>query len=767
MRQTPGSVEVAGGGPWSSRLAGVVVLWVLSLLPVGPAQGDDEILISDAPPCVLISDEDEYRGVATPAAATTGGADATLLILQALFRTSNWTGDLRAYRVSGGAGAAPCPDTNKPRGQLCEDPAVDYYWSLADQLHVNPERPVFSATASYAADGIKSDNGINFRREFWDDLKEEDQWVLMGPPPPPADDWLDVPPEVRTEAEEGAKDVMDFIADVTSDNFVRDIIYAGPVVVGPPNRIFNDRDYQEFAKDNVGRQSIVYVGANDGLLHAVALDTGAELFAYVPRPLFSKLAKLTQPGYGSDPPHTNYVDGPIAEGDAYLGAAGWSSVVVGALGAGAQAVYAIRSPNKPSEITPDLHLWDFTDQDDPDMGYVFGKPSIVRVRMYDGSTRWVAVFGNGYNSSEDDGERAQGCDHGEQDSGSTACGQAVLYVVDIETGRLIAKLVTRRGRGIDPRHSGEAREPNGLAQPTVVGQVLTDASGTPLGGGDPIATVAYAGDLFGNLWRFDLTDLPTANTTGKAPILVFQARGPNGVAQPITAPVVLAPHPTGIGTLVLFGTGRHLGLPDVSDLSVQTFYGIWDKGGAETVYRSDLLKQEFQETDLSVETSGSDTAANTGRTSTRNTIDWSKDGDKGWFLDLPDRGERVVSAPQLRGDQVIFTSLVVNEDVCGAGGASWVNAVSFTSGAALDDSPFDFNLSGTVDSADLLTNSSGTAVAGTSLRLATGGIYSGPAALVLPGGETLSLISSSAGDLIQLRESSALPWGGRVWHQIQ
>jgi type IV pilus assembly protein PilY1 len=224
-----------------------------------------------------------------------------------------------------------------------------------------------------------------------------------------------------------------------------------------------------------------------------------------------------------------------------------------------------------------------------------------------------------------------------------------------------------------------------------------------------------------------------------------------------------------VGTLVLFGTGRYLGQPDVTDLSVQSFYGVWDQGGSVPVSADALLEQELLETGVRVTGSDSSTVISEGRTSTRNAIDWSIH--EGWRLDLVDTeegqptGERVVSAPQLRGDRVVFVSLIPESDPCKAGGSSWVNAVAFTSGSGLDETPFDFDLSGTFDSADLLDTGSGTPVAGTSMRLAAGGIYSSPAALVLPGGETLSLISSSQGDLVQLRESSALRW--RVWHQLQ
>ena len=780
MRQTPstsGPVARSGAAPRLHRpRLRLAVLGFGCLLTLGSAKGVDQIPISDAPPCVLIHAEAEAQNdnvsSVTPATQVRG-ASVTQLILQATYNTSTWTGDLRSFRVSGGPGVEPCPEANKPRGQLCEEPGRGDFWSLADRLDGNISkgiaqqngRRVFGVSATYAANGDKRYTPLYFRLDSsylgaasWTSLSEDDQRALLGLTDPA----VPTPPVDSLEAQR-AQAVIDFIAGKDVDGFrgreslVGDIINGAPVVVGPPGRVFSGSDYQSFVRDNEDRQAIAYVGANDGLLRGVSLETGIELFAYVPRPLFGKLALLTEPGYGTDPPHTNYVDGPIAEGDAFFAGTGqWRSVVVGALGAGAQALYAIRSPNNQSEMTPDLHLWDFTDRDDPDLGYVFGKPAIVRVLMSDGrTTKWVAVFGNGYSSSEPDGARPASCDDPSLDSGVTACGQAVLYVVEIETGRVIGKFRTGEGRAADPRHSDtSAKEPNGLAQPAVVGRPWTE------GDGDLIATVAYAGDLFGNLWRFNLRGLSGSGTAGESPVRVFRARR-EGRAQPITAPVALAAHPTGVGTLVLFGTGRHLGLPDVSELSVQSFYGIWDKGGADTVDRSDLRDQAFDQTG-SAAISGSDSTTNTGRPSTRNTIDWSIH--LGWYLDLPDEGERVVSAPQLRGDRVVFTSLVVYGDVCRAGGVSWLNAVAFTSGSALDESPFDFNLSGTIDSADLLATGSGQAV-GTSLRVSMGGLYSSPAVIVLPGGETLSLISSSKGDLTPILESSALRW--RVWHQLQ
>lgn len=740
---------------------------------------------------------DKVSGVADESAATaapalnTGSAGTARSIFLARFSSADWTGDVRAYEVSGGLGAEPCPDANKAPGELCGDAETGYKWSAADRLDGNADEGITAtfwtnrhlATGTRdAADGTGSvsHQGLPFSRDGVARLSAADSATLLGSVDGDTDEALAVVDYIsgKRDYESLRRAPTDPFTFRDRTSLLGDIINGGPVVVSAPHRFFNDPTYVAYASSEANRTEIVYAGANDGLLHGFDASDGVELFAYVPRPLQGKLAILTDPAYGGAVRHSNFVDGPVAEGDAYFPTARrWYPVVVGALGLGAQGVYAIRSPTLTPGSTLDpttIHLWDFTDEDDPDMGYAFGKPAIVRVLMSDGSIKWVAVFGNGYNSSENVGIRAAGCepDHA---SDADACGRAVLYVVDIETGRLVAKFDTRAGRDADPLHTGESREPNGLGQPTVIGRVLTDGEGNQAGGGDPVATVAYAGDLFGNLWRFDLRGLSITSLRGADPTLVFRAEGPDGAAQPITAPVVAAPHPTGVGTMILFGTGRYLALTDVTDTSVQTFYGIWDlgeSGGVDTalVLRSQLLAQQIEKTEVQNQTSRVSAVVSEGRTSSRNPVDWSIH--KGWSLDLIEtqnnerKGERVVQPPQIRGDRVLFVSLIPDTNPCKGGGESWINAVAYASGAALDETPFDFDLNGVFDSGDLLAVSdSPTPVPGTSIRLAGGGIYSGSAALPLPGGDTKTLISSSEGELIELRESSALRW--RVWQQLR
>jgi len=810
---------------------------------------------------------DQRIAAATAPAINTGGAAAPRIVFQAVLDIGTWTGDLRAFRISSGPGLPPCADKNRAKGDFCEDPTPaptvadpwktkePPYWSAADHLarppapagiipKVWPNRTIVTGTRMAAGP-----TGVAFA---FSNLAPADQAELLKD--------MDVAGLSDTKKASAATAVMNFIAgdatneDLHVDNLwtfrkrssvLGDIINSTPVVVSAPHRNYEatagEGDYPAWAAANQDRKDVVYVGANDGLLHAFATGTGesddtgggTELFAYVPRPLFSKLYRLTKEDYGATTAHTSFVDGPIAEGDVYTNGS-WKSVLVGALGrgtgtrTGTQGVYAIRSPDNPgatNEIAQ-VHLWDFTDHDhdesDPgnvdqnnvdkfDMGYVLGKPTIARVLNSDGtSTRWVAIFGNGVNSSEDDGYRAAGCTDAAADQvATTTCGQAVLYVVDMENSGTVlnfAKFTTGMGIKDDPRHDGstdDPREPNGLAQPTVLARVLVDADGNPIAGGRLIATAAYAGDLFGNLWRFDLMKLDFNQRT-RTGTRIFTATDQDIPAnpQPITAPVVLAPHPTGVGTIVLFGTGRYLvSGKDPADTSVQTFYGIWDRvaeptdtTGARTaaITASELQSQYFKK-EYAV-SSADGTTVSHGRTSTRVNFAWAADptdvksGERmGWRIDLGasnltpaavdaaavanaplaivETGERVVVIPQMRGERVVFVSLVPETNVCKGGGYGWINTLAYATGSALDYSPYDYNQDGIFDSKDLLKTGTDTSEAGASIRLEGGGVYSATAALPIGAAGSKVLVSDSKGKLVELLESSAMQW--RVWRQVR
>jgi type IV pilus assembly protein PilY1 len=628
--------------------------------------------------------------------------------------------------------------------------------------------------------------GIAFTSANWDQLTDGEKRGLLGGGLDPSAATADQIDEAKARIDylRGARtyetsrrspsDPYDFRDRST---VLGDIIGAGPVFVGPPNRLYTDNGYSQgdgetpgFKEEHQDRVGVVYVGANDGMLHAFNAQTGDELFAYVPALVFANLADLTDPRYGGQVSHKDFVDGPIAEGDAYFDGA-WHSVLAGALGHGGQGVYAIDVTDPAvQQSSPDgLSLWELSDRSDPDLGYVYGKPAIVRIPDPNGGSapRWVTVFGNGYNNTDTAGETPADCTDNDPSTPCTVStsGDAVLYVIDIADGTILEKLDTGVGRADDPTTTvASDKRANGLAQVTVV-----DADG------DLVADFAYAGDLFGNLWKFDLTDL-TAQ-----PRRIFIAKDAGGNVQPITTAVAAARHPTGVGTVVLFGTGKLLGQSDVTDTQTQTFYGIWDYGQLTDAgpNRGDLQQQTFLGS--ATVRNANNVAVSEARVTSANTVDWSTQ--KGWYIDLcptdasgdcstqaPEQPrERVTVAPQIQADRLVFVSLIPQSDPCSSGGTSWINALSINDGSRLATPPFDLTGDGTLGSADLVTVQVGeqnVTAAATSIRLlAAPGVYSAPTMPAVQGDVAAAVVSTSEGQLATLRQSSALEW--TVWRESQ
>jgi len=431
-----------------------------------------------------------------------------------------------------------------------------------------------------------------------------------------------------------------------------DLVDSGPVFRGPPDARYPDNwglgapescatckysDFKAMFSDPTPRTSMVYIGANDGMLHGFDADTMVEKIAYVPTGVFDNLTDLTDPNYN----HRFYVDGTPTVIDAFFNSS-WHTTLVGGLNKGGQQIYAldVTNPATFAETLPaaaNTVLWEFTDANDADLGYTYSKPAIVR--MHNG--KWAAVFGNGYNSTAFDGK--------------VGSGHAVLFIVDLETGALIRKIDT--GVGTD----------NGLATVAPI-----DING------DFIVDFLYAGDLDGNLWKFDVTsgtvsDWDVAFKAGGTNLPLFVAKDKNNVRQPITVQPDAGRGPNGLDIMLYFGTGRYLGNADVSDTSDQTFYGIIDNGTV-VAGRSVLDAQTvvFQD--------------NTARVTSKNTLSANS---RGWFLDLPETGERAISRPILRAGRIIFVTITPESDICKSGGTSFLMELNALNGALLDAPPFD------------------------------------------------------------------------------
>lgn len=495
-----------------------------------------------------------------------------------------------------------------------------------------------------------------------------------------------------------------------------DIVFSNPQYVGAPNDGYFDSSYAAFRNTFINRTPMLYVGANDGMLHGFNAcfpfngttckepDSGKELIAYVPGKVYNNLSKLTDQNYT----HKFFVDGSPTVADAFGAIGGtterWRSVLVSGLNAGGQGVFALDvtdpgngtltgpgSFNASVEgISGNILLWEFTNDDDADLGYTYSKPLIKRVCTARSSgvctaTRWAAIFGNGYNST---------------------AGTAALYVLYLDKplgqawgtagvpGAASGKNFVKIDTGCNTLATGCSTGSNGLSS-------VADWDNN----GDGNVDYVYAGDLQGNLWKFDLSgDNPSSwkvaigTSAPFTPLFkaVDTATTPN--RQPIaTAPIVTG-HPI-TGILVLFGTGKILHPTDISDLKTQTFYGIWDKNDGSTVSdRGQLLKQNVI----------SETGNN--RVSSNNPINWRLAGSTppdylGWYIDLVVgpapatanmKGERHVGTPQLFNGVLLFNTYIPSTVVCDFSGTGFLMALNFANGGQLSFPVFDSNGDGSI-----------------------------------------------------------------------
>lgn len=454
-----------------------------------------------------------------------------------------------------------------------------------------------------------------------------------------------------------------------------DIIHSSPVVVGAPDRLAymmdqaanpsgdtNYSTYADFRNTNSTRAKRIYVGANDGMLHAFD-ESGREVFAYIPTSIISKLNLLSDKGYKNA--HQYYVDGTPVVSDVYDETARrWKTILIGTLRGGGRSVFALDITN-PS--TPSL-LWEFSSTNDQDLGFTFPEPVITKLH----NGKWGVLVANGYNSTDD---------------------KAALFVINALDGTVIRKLEV-----------GQAGTVNGLSTPKAV-----DING------DLVTDYVYAGDLQGNVWRFDLFDssvTPRFRNTGTVNANTFKvafngnplyiATASDGTTrQAITSAPTLLRHPTGTGYIVSFGTGKYIETADAqANTSVaQTLYGVWDRQTAgqnasstPSLSRSNLVQQTMggAQTDTFSETDNSAARSREFRLISRNNIQWiANDGTVnkyGWYLDLQEgttrKGELVATAMTTRANVLIAATTTPNADPCSSGIDRWFIAIDGYTGGA-------------------------------------------------------------------------------------
>jgi type IV pilus assembly protein PilY1 len=421
-----------------------------------------------------------------------------------------------------------------------------------------------------------------------------------------------------------------------------DIVDSTPIIVEPPANFSADSTYNAFKTAQKTRMNVVYVGANDGFLHGFRASDGKEILAYAPTSSISSMNKLTSTNYV----HQYFVNGSPNATDVKYSDNTWHTILASGMGSGGKGIFAldVTNNNFTESNAANIVKFEFNSANDSDVGYIQGPPAIVKAN----NGKWVAIFSNGYNS------------------GGT--GQSALFIVDIETGTLVKKILTG---------TGNTTTPNALATPTPIDK---DGNGT--------IDYVYAGDLYGKMWKFDLSSSNPVNwKVALSGLPLFNTGG-----KPITSQADVAPSPNG-GFMVEFGTGKYLESTDSADLVSYGFYGIWDNE-VNSVLSNELVLQTVTGTNVYNGTPYRVTSGTKVNYPTQ----------KGWYLALPIPGERVVTNPLVNGGKVIFTTLIPSGSSCASGGKSWVMELDYVNGSALTYQIFDTTNNGSINASDQIVS---------------------------------------------------------------
>ncbi len=715
----------------------------------------------------VIADVGTKSASAAAVAVNSRSLNTTSRLYQALLTSSTWSGDLAAYSIdaSGNIGSTPV-------------------WRAKDKLIAqdwNTGRAIITRNTS---------QGVRFR---WvtsgaDALTSNMQTVLDKNPTTAS---TDNQGQARLEYLRGSNANEGTGNDyrVRSGNFkLGDIANSSPVYVGAPVYLpdLESVTHSSFRSDHVARQEMVYVGANDGMLHGFDATTGNEKIAYVPSFLFDDSTTPANPNTANGPhqltnksySHRYYVDAPPTAGDAYgaftrgtcVSPGCWRTVLVGGVGHGGKGYYALDITDPLGAKTPtatlafsegnaaNIALWEFTDSASGDMGFTYGQATIARVKTSASTTAWAAIFGNGYNSANE---------------------RAVLYVVNIVTGAQIAKIVLPDPE-LEPDYPPPPANPligNGLSAPAAVDK-----------DGDYVQDYVYAGDLKGNLWKIDLTNSSPSSwgsfyNRGSKPVPLYTATdGTNRLS--ITERPEVGTHPAEQGGyMVYFGTGRYLASgdndPSATPVLTHAFHGVWDRDTSASASVSGQDAAVLKTRLLTQTISTATVASQTVRQVTNNTLtNWGDTGSAcnpssasnncmGWTVNLPTTGERSVSNPVLLGGtipRIIYTTLIPNSAACEYGGSSWLMEHNPTNGGPPSAGVFDLDGSNTISSADLIGGT--IPVAGINPGI---GIMPEPVILRDPANNRdLKLLTGSTGVVRSTANYPGTASGGRQsWRQLK
>lgn len=439
----------------------------------------------------------------------------------------------------------------------------------------------------------------------------------------------------------------------TREAVLGDALESQPAFIGSPVFNYPYAGYSAYKAAQSGRAGTVYMGTNDGMMHAFAASDGAERWAYVPSMVIPNLWKLASTSYSAN--HANFVNGSPITSDFYCpgncggatdgaASASWRTMLVAGLNGGGRGYYALDITNPDTPVL----LWEFTTTagigavKDDDVGYSFGRPVIARKA----NGTWVVLVTSGYNNT------------------SPGDGKGYLYVLNAGTGAMISKIAT----GV-----GSITTPSGLAQ---IAGWNDEPAGNKVG-------YVYGGDLLGNVWRFDVNSAAAA-VIGTGTVMKFATLFSDGAGtspQPITTTPVLGKI---VEKRVIFiGTGKYLEAGDLTTTQKQTQYAIKDDDATSTLVnpRTTLVNQTL--------------SANPDGTATRvvanpSAVDFSTG--RGWYVDFPDGGSGGVGAERVNVDGklvlgvLVVPTIVPSSTVCSPGGYGWLNYFDYQTGASIETS---------------------------------------------------------------------------------
>ncbi len=598
----------------------------------------------------IVARGESVSGVATN--LSTAEVEAGGAILQVSYSPASWSGEVMA--VSAVTQGDSDSDIDVVDSDTFEANQTSPLWNASDRLTANlkgagvANRKVYTAdngsTVVFSEGNLTNVQQKDLERYAPDDLsKSEGREAMVA--------WL-----------KGSRALEGKGLRTRQGSVLGDIIGSSPVVI---------------TRSNDNSQGSVFVGANDGMLHAFDLGTGDEQFAYIPELLFSEengegLGYLASTGYQ----HRYYVDAvprvtTLSEGSTWLASG---------LGGGGRGVFVLNVTDavKGNEIsTTGLSGWEFGADNnrnglkDKDIGYVYGEVHVGQLN----NGQQALLVPNGLKPENDQAS-------------------ATLFLRELTTGTAIAKLVGGSGAG----------------ELTSLQVADLDGNGT--------VDFAYGGDMQGRLWKFNLSEKDPSEWSAN---LLFTATCDvkscgSGSVQPITVKPTLS-RLTGVthtmsepNLLVSFGTGEQLYTPIDDDVATQqSLYTVLDDGQHLGLGRNQLESRAFDEQQYSE-------GELVGRTLNGQLFDYGQQLDNsdsryGWYLDLTDAGEEVIQPASLLGNLLVVATRTDGggSNFCEANSSGWLIAVDAQTGLPSYDSGnssyvpiFDLNEDKSFDVGDLI-----------------------------------------------------------------